>query len=161
MKINPTWSRRLVQLAAGQFLTGRTDDKEDVDVGANDSVGAAAGQVPDADEILADEGEPALVKHLQRERNPRLRKQALAVLRKKGPVVCQACTFSFDSFYGEEIGKGVGVVFHHKVPLAQGARRSTVSDLVALCPNCHWAIHTKRPEPFTVDQLKARLNKKR
>jgi Rad3-related DNA helicase len=42
---------------------------------------------------------------------------------------------------------------HHKNPLAEGERMTTVDDLVPLCANCHALAHSEEP-PMTVDALR-------
>jgi len=71
---------------------------------------------------------------------------------------CHVCDLLFEERYGE-IGRGF-IEVHHTRPLAQMDRPEDVDpirDLVPLCPNCHAMIHKQKSEPFTVEQLRARL----
>ncbi|MBT5153279.1 MAG: hypothetical protein HOM44_04260 [Gammaproteobacteria bacterium] len=42
---------------------------------------------------------------------------------------------------------------HHKEPIAEGKRETTIDDLVPLCANCHRLAHSETP-PLTVDFLR-------
>ncbi len=55
--------------------------------------------------------------------------------RYEGIYKCEACSFGDDS-------EGLFDV-HHIVPLAVGHRKSTVADLLVLCPTCHRIAHCK------------------
>lgn len=70
------------------------------------------------------------------ERNPQLRKQAL----KKFGYKCAACGFSFESFYGPELGEDFMEV-HHIVPVSEGERENDYTNLRPMCSNCHRMIH--------------------
>lgn len=70
------------------------------------------------------------------ERNNQLRKQAL---RKYG-YKCAACGFSFESFYGPELGENF-IEVHHIVPVSEGERENDYTNLRPMCSNCHRMIH--------------------
>jgi hypothetical protein len=140
------------------FLKGEAKDKHALE--DNDDKLNLAGLSADALSKFEHEGGQMEVTHLKRERNPKLRAIAFSNLRKKGPVSCSACGFNFDKYYGEEIGRGVGIVFHHLQPLSQGYRKTTPADLLPLCPNCHWAIHSSRTVPLSLKQLKSAIHRR-
>jgi 5-methylcytosine-specific restriction protein A len=98
--------------------------------------------VPVEDEVLEyDEGALVLRRHVSRERDPRLRKDKIETLIRRGmPVACEACGFDFETTYGQ---RGHGFIeCHHKVPLhVGGVRVSKLADLALLCSNCHRMIH--------------------
>lgn len=67
---------------------------------------------------------------------------------------CAACGFSPLEAYGES---GNIIEVHHLEPvslLEMPRQYDPVSDLVPLCPNCHRLIHTRKPVPFSLDELK-------
>lgn len=100
------------------------------------------------------EGNPQLVTHLRRERDPALAKRKLAAVIATGAKVrCEACSFSFEEGYGE-LGRNFGEV-HHRVALAEGPRDVSLADLAVLCANCHRMIHRIRPMP-TVEEFATR-----
>lgn len=100
--------------------------------------------------ITGEEGRKLLRKHLTRERSAELVKAFKHNLKS---FCCEACGFDFYKVYGE-LGRKF-IEAHHKVPLHHGAERTTkLSDLAALCSNCHRMVHKKIPQP-TVGQLKA------
>ena len=97
------------------------------------------------------EGALTTVEVVRRERNPRNR---LLCLRLHGHV-CKCCGISPSKTYGEA-GKIIEV--HHIQPLSdldQPRPYNPLSDLIPLCPNCHRAVHTKRPSPHLVSELQA------
>lgn len=70
------------------------------------------------------------------ERNASLRKQAL----KKFGYKCAACGFSFESFYGPELGDNF-IEVHHIIPVSDGERENDYTNLRPICSNCHRMIH--------------------
>lgn len=90
----------------------------------------------------------------RRERNPRNR---LLCLRIHGRS-CLVCGLDPQERYG--CAGGI-IEVHHIQPLSlgEGARPySPETDLVPLCPSCHRAAHTRRPVPWSPDELKAMLD---
>ena len=86
----------------------------------------------------AAEGNQSLVQHLQRERERSLvNAKKNAVLKATGKLVCEICGFNFEQRY--QLGPFCEV--HHKLPLAQGKRKTKPSDLAIVCSNCHRMIH--------------------
>jgi 5-methylcytosine-specific restriction protein A len=86
---------------------------------------------------------------LRRERNPRNR---LLCVRIHGNR-CKACRIDPRSLYGEA---GSIIEVHHLEPVANLSAPRTYdprTDLVPLCPNCHRAVHTRRPIPYTLEEL--------
>jgi len=69
---------------------------------------------------------------------------------------CEVCGFSAEIAYGE-IERDC-LVGHHLMPLGGSAhaRRTTLEDIVIVCPNCHQAMHSEKP-PLTVEQLHEKL----
>lgn len=91
----------------------------------------------------------------RRERNPRNR---LLALRIHG-TVCKVCLLDPELEYGEAGGI---IEVHHLQPLSLlGEPRvyDPAVDLVPLCPNCHRAVHTKRPVPWTPGEVRERLRR--
>jgi 5-methylcytosine-specific restriction protein A len=87
----------------------------------------------------------------RRERNPRNRLLCLRLYGEK----CIVCSLEPRRVYGEA---GAIIEVHHLQPLAlaDGARPyNPERDLVPLCPSCHRAAHTRRPLPWTPDELRA------
>ncbi|GAA6164008.1 hypothetical protein NBRC116590_17120 [Pelagimonas sp. KU-00592-HH] len=85
----------------------------------------------------------------RRERNPRNR---LLCIRLHGEK-CAACGFEPRERYG--IAGGT-IEVHHLEPLGNLSTSKPydpATDLVPLCPNCHRAVHTKRPIPWSLSEL--------
>lgn len=100
------------------------------------------------------EGALTMVEVVRRERNPRNR---LLCLRLHGSI-CKCCKTSPNKTYGEA---GSIIEVHHIQPLSdlkQPREYDPLLDLVPLCPNCHKAVHTKRPSPHLVSELQAMMN---
>lgn len=90
----------------------------------------------------------------RRERNPRNR---LLCLRIHG-AVCGVCGTDPTSIYGDA---GSIIEVHHIQPLsgADGPRPyDPETDLIPLCPTCHRAAHTRRPTPWSPDELRQKLS---
>ena len=103
---------------------------------------------PDQEALM--EGAVKLTVIRKRERNPRNR---LLCLRIHG-AVCKICDFDPGELYGDA---GNIIEVHHLQPLSlTGEPRpyDPATDLVPLCPNCHRAVHTRRPVPWTTAELK-------
>jgi 5-methylcytosine-specific restriction enzyme A len=87
----------------------------------------------------------------KRERNPRNR---LLCIRLNGEK-CVVCQIEPMSVYG---AAGGIIEVHHLEPLAQLKEPrpyDPAKDLVPLCPNCHRAVHTRRPLPLSVEELRS------
>ena len=99
------------------------------------------------------EGAVKLTVVRRRERNPRNR---LLCLRIHG-AACMVCSLSPGDLYGDAGGI---IEVHHLQPLSlAGEPRpyDPATDLIPLCPNCHRAVHTRRPVPWTPAELRAKL----
>jgi 5-methylcytosine-specific restriction protein A len=97
------------------------------------------------------EGAVTLIEVSRRERNPR---NKLLCLRIHGHQ-CKICNLKPAERYGTA---GAITEVHHLQPVSlldKPRAYDPRTDLVPLCPNCHRAVHTRRPVPFTVDELKA------
>ena len=90
----------------------------------------------------------------RRERSPRNR---LACLRIHGHV-CKGCGLEPGTVYGSAGGI---IEVHHLEPLSlkeQPQLYNPETDLVPLCPNCHRAVHTQKPHPLTLEELRDRMD---
>lgn len=89
----------------------------------------------------------------RRERNPRNR---LLCIRIHGER-CQCCGFKPKSFYGE-IGSIIEAHHLEALSLLDAPRPyDPATDLVPLCPNCHRAVHTRRPVPFSLEDVRKHM----
>ncbi len=86
----------------------------------------------------------------RRERNPRNR---LLCIRLHGET-CACCGLDPRGAYG--CAGGI-IEVHHLEPLSllkEPRPYDPARDLIPLCPNCHRAVHTRRPEPWSLDELR-------
>ena len=86
----------------------------------------------------------------RRERNPRNKLLCIRIHGEK----CIACGLEPRLVYGEA---GSIIEVHHLEPLASLQHPRPYdprTDLVPLCPNCHRAAHTRRPLPFSIEELR-------
>lgn len=86
----------------------------------------------------------------RRERNPRNR---LLCIRIHGER-CAACGMDPRARYG---AAGSVIEVHHRQPLCtlgQPRAYDPRTDLVPLCPTCHRAVHTRRPLPYSPEELR-------
>jgi len=91
---------------------------------------------------------PSVVK--RRERNPRNRLLCIRIHGEK----CYACGCEPKTTYGDA---GSIIEVHHLEPvslLSEPRPYDPRTDLVPLCPNCHRAVHTKRPFPLSIEELR-------
>ncbi|MBV5343832.1 HNH endonuclease [bacterium] len=96
------------------------------------------------------EGAPKQVTVNVYERNP----EARAICIQRYGAICSVCNLDFGKRYGE-IGKGFIHVHHLKpVSIRKGYELSPINDLRPVCPNCHAMLHKRKPEPYTIDELK-------
>lgn len=103
--------------------------------------------LPDIDKTQSIlEGNPRLVAHLRRERNPAIIKaKKVAIIRATGKLCCEACGFDFKEVYGE-IGDGCCEVHHlQSLSKADGLVKTELEDLAIVCSNCHRIIHRTDP----------------
>ncbi|RAP40414.1 HNH endonuclease [Rhodovulum viride] len=86
----------------------------------------------------------------RRERNPRNR---LLCIRLHGEK-CACCGLEPRETYGD--AGGIIEVHHLEAlsTLSAPRRYDPAKDLAPLCPNCHRAVHTRRPHPFTLKELR-------
>lgn len=85
----------------------------------------------------------------RRERNPRNRLLCIRIHGEK----CLVCGFEPKLQYGPA---GSIIEVHHLEPLAlllEPRPYDPRLDLVPLCPNCHRAVHTRRPIPLSLEEL--------
>ncbi|WP_226628381.1 HNH endonuclease [Alloyangia pacifica] len=85
----------------------------------------------------------------RRERNPRNR---LLCIRLHGET-CACCGLDPRETYG---AAGSIIEVHHLEPLSllkEPRPYDPARDLAPLCPNCHRAVHTRRPEPWSLEEL--------
>lgn len=104
---------------------------------------------PSSDALPAVEGAILQSVIRRRERNPRNRLLCIRIHGEK----CATCGLEPRLRYGTA---GAIIEVHHLEPLASVAAPKPYdprTDLVPLCPNCHRAVHTRRPIPFSPDEL--------
>lgn len=93
------------------------------------------------------EGKTILRRHIFRERNSKLIKEAKEQFKRKhnGKLYCEVCFINFEEKYGD-IGKDF-IEGHHIKPISEMGdnEKTNINDIVMLCSNCHSMIHRKRP----------------
>ncbi|WP_201510237.1 HNH endonuclease [Psychrobacter alimentarius] len=85
------------------------------------------------------------------ERNPKYRKQAIAIHGNS----CSACGFNFGDFYGKYAEGFIHI--HHIVPVSEFEAPKTIdpeTDLIPLCANCHAVVHRERDKTLLITELK-------
>lgn len=85
------------------------------------------------------------------ERNPRYRKQAIAIHGNS----CAACGFNFGNFYGEYAEGFIHI--HHIVPVSELETPKEIdpeTDLIPLCANCHSVVHRKKDKTLSIPEIK-------
>jgi 5-methylcytosine-specific restriction protein A len=105
---------------------------------------------PIGDEVPAFEGAILQSVVKRRERNPRNRLLCIRIHGEK----CAACGSEPRLTYGDA---GSIIEVHHLEPVAlltEPRPYNPRTDLVPLCPSCHRAVHTRRPIPISIEELK-------
>ncbi len=111
-------------------------------------IAAVAELIGYEDEAEKDEGDSFIegslskVIVLKRERNPRSRLLCISIHGDK----CGICGFTTPDIYGSEMSSILEV--HHIEPLSeigQPKAYDPTTELIPLCPNCHRAIHKRKP----------------
>jgi predicted HNH restriction endonuclease len=123
----------------------------------------ASSKEPNAPSAAADEGlESALEGSATKrfvttyERNPRYRRQAIAI----HGLRCQACDTDMGETYGPYAAGLIHV--HHTVPVSTlDAPRpiDPATELSPVCPNCHAVIHRRRTSTLTIAEVRKMLGK--
>lgn len=108
-----------------------------------------------ASQKVRTEGGKRVFISVKRERNPLLRKDALAI----HGYDCMACGFNFEEHYGE-IGKNF-IEVHHVVSLAKAGKTETnpETDLVVLCANCHRMVHRRREICLSMQEIREHIRR--
>ena len=106
-----------------------------------------------SEEMCDTEGRVLLRRHVTKERSARLIKAFKAQLT---DYSCTVCGFSFQQIYGP-LGDGF-IEAHHKIPIATLTEQTkmSVSDLIAVCSNCHRMLHRTNP-PISVKKLESEI----
>lgn len=107
-------------------------------------------EAPVDDEAPAFEGAISASVVMRRERNPRNRLLCIRIHGEK----CAACGLEPRLVYGNA---GFIIEVHHLEPVSSLAKPKAYdprTDLVPLCPNCHRAVHTRRPIPFSIGEIR-------
>lgn len=92
------------------------------------------------------EGNPKIVSHLERERQPGLAKQKRAeFIAEHGRLFCEECNIDPIERYGPDAGHACIEVHHHRVHVAnmKPGHLTVTDDLKCLCANCHRVLHRK------------------
>jgi len=96
------------------------------------------------------EGELGVVSYENRSRNEKARKKCIELL----GTTCVACNVSLGDVYGDQFAHKIHI--HHLNPVASYEGEVAVNpmtDLVPICPNCHFVIHSKK-DPYTIEEIK-------
>lgn len=100
--------------------------------------------VPTEEERTWIEGNPRIVMHLKRERQPGLAaKKREQFIVTRGQLLCEHCGLDPVKAYGPEAGAACIEVHHHRTHVADMApgHETSLDDLKCLCSNCHRVLH--------------------
>lgn len=110
---------------------------------------------PDEVELDIKEGTRKTVSVIIRDRNLKARKECIEHYKS---YLCQICGFDFEKRYGS-----IGINFihvHHVKPISLSSGEYIVNpkeDLIPVCPNCHAMLHMRKPEPYSIEEIKKML----
>ncbi len=112
--------------------------------------------------IMIQEGFRKTVESKLYKRSSKLREIAIEHFKYNGDILCKACKFSFNKFYGE-IGEGY-IEIHHIKPVFKYENdeldktiEAALSNVVPVCSNCHRMIHRDSRNPLKIDFLIDRI----
>jgi hypothetical protein len=117
-------------------------------------ISVADGTFADPSEEAWDtEGRSLLRRHVTKERSAKLIRVFKAQLT---DYSCAVCGFSFQRAYGT-LGAGF-IEAHHTTPIATLTEQTkmSVSDLIAVCSNCHRMLHRSNP-PLSTEELQSEI----
>jgi putative restriction endonuclease len=112
--------------------------------------------VPDAELESAEEGSKVLRYVTTYERDPKYRRQALAI----HGLRCKACDVDMGERYGAYAHGLIHV--HHVVPVSTYSMPKKIdpgTELVPVCPNCHAVIHRRKDSTLTIADVRRLLKK--
>lgn len=144
LQIHQEWARR-DEFELQEFVLGLLSGMGEQDIDA----------LTDRSPILRTEGGVRVFVSLRRERDSKLRAEAIRLHGQD----CMACGFNFEAAYGPA-GKGY-IEVHHVVPLSETGRSQTdpKTDLVVLCANCHRVVHRKRGVCLSLQEIRGYVRK--
>jgi hypothetical protein len=111
----------------------------------------------DEDEQLYSEGQLVQRSITERSRNQKLINDAKENFKQKhGHLHCEVCNFNFIEFYGKTDSDNL-IEAHHTIPLSQydDLNLTAIDNIRMVCPNCHRMLHSNKPLPYTIEELKA------
>lgn len=147
-------NKRADRVAIQQLLWSRFQPYLNTEV-MNTYIEEVSGLVAGTDEDMSGaEGTWKENMHKYRERNNSLVYKKKNEALRKGKLFCECCNFDFSKAY-PTVGSGF-IECHHKIPIHQGARITSIDDLALVCANCHRMLHRKniKDEYYTVEALK-------
>lgn len=111
------------------------------------------------------EGRESVITTKVRERSIKLRNATIDnAIKTLGGLYCQACSFSFGSYYGTKLG-GNFIEVHHTQPIyalsPQGVNKTiaeAISSMVCLCANCHRIVHRSPSNPLSITEVKEAIS---
>jgi hypothetical protein len=107
-------------------------------------------EIPDPDLYVEGATKKIYVNTYERDRRAR------AACIKHYGTHCSVCDFDFEKVYGK-VGKGY-IQVHHLKPLSEIGNRykvDPIKDLRPVCPNCHAMIHQRRPDPYSIEEMRS------
>lgn len=131
---------------AGLWIVPKSDATARPKPKASALQAALKGFKPTDEERSWIEGNPKIVSHLRRERQPGLAKlKREEFVAEHGRLFCEDCGLDPITQYGEEAGPACIEVHHHRTHISamQPGHKTTTKDLKCLCANCHRVLHRK------------------
>ena len=114
--------------------------------------------------ILINEGVKSIKEVAVYERSTKLRNYAIKHFSKNDKISCNCCSFNFEDFYGDSIGKSF-IEIHHTKPIfkyededIESTLSQAVENLTPVCSNCHRMIHRKWNKPIEIQMLIENIN---
>ncbi len=116
------------------------------------------------EEAVINEGKEKTVQQKIYVRSAKLRNAAIAYYSQHERIVCQVCSFDFESTYGD-LGKGF-IEIHHLKPVytyeeddVEQVVREAIKNTIPVCSNCHRMLHRRRDTLLSIEELRQIVNK--
>lgn len=108
------------------------------------------------------EGAKALQMHYRRERNNKIiNDKKYQFKQEHGKVFCEVCFFDFKEKYPHDLAEDF-IEVHHLIPISKATEqvKTTMDDLILICPNCHRMVHRTKDVDRNLKILKAHFKQK-
>lgn len=106
------------------------------------------------------EGAKSLHKHYKRERNQKIINRKKEQFKERNDAIfCEVCSFNFTEKYPSELAEDF-IEVHHINPISESKEqvKTTLEDLILVCPNCHQMVHRTQDAKGNLKKLQSHFS---